>query len=95
MDRLPSEPRITVIGASNELFHRGYDLYRRRDDKDWLLTDCISFVAMEEHGITEGLTADHHSEQAGSSTTCCSSLMIISTARVIAPCLTLGPGSVS
>jgi len=29
------------------------------------LTDCISFVVMEESGITEALTGDHHFEQAG------------------------------
>lgn len=34
-------------------------------DKDWSLTDCISFVVMEQHGISEALTADHHFEQAG------------------------------
>jgi len=26
---------------------------------------CISFVVMEQHGIVEALTADHHFEQAG------------------------------
>ncbi len=36
-----------------------------RPDKDWSLTDCISFVVMEEHGITDALTGDHHFEQAG------------------------------
>ena len=29
------------------------------------LTDCISFVVMLEHGLSEALTADHHFEQAG------------------------------
>ena len=29
------------------------------------LTDCISFVVMEDKGITEALTADRHFEQAG------------------------------
>jgi len=36
-----------------------------RNDKDWSLTDCISFIVMEEHGITEALTGDRHFEQAG------------------------------
>jgi predicted nucleic acid-binding protein len=34
-------------------------------DKDWPLTDCISFEVMREHGISEALTGDHHFEQAG------------------------------
>ena len=29
------------------------------------LTDCISFVVMQERGIAEALTGDHHFEQAG------------------------------
>jgi uncharacterized protein len=36
-----------------------------RPDKKWSLTDCISFLVMEERNITEALTADHHFEQAG------------------------------
>ena len=41
------------------------DLYRHRKDKDWSLTDCISFAAMTDEGLTEALTADRHFEQAG------------------------------
>jgi uncharacterized protein len=47
------------------LFRRGAALYDARPDKKWSLTDCISFVVMREHGITEALTGDHHFEQAG------------------------------
>jgi predicted nucleic acid-binding protein len=47
------------------LFDAGLELYSRRPDKEWSLTDCISFVVMEEHGLTEALTTDHHFEQAG------------------------------
>jgi predicted nucleic acid-binding protein len=36
-----------------------------RPDKDWSLTDCISFVVMENQDITEALTADRHFVQAG------------------------------
>jgi predicted nucleic acid-binding protein len=40
-------------------------LYDARPDKKWTLTDCISFVVMQERGITEALTGDQHFEQAG------------------------------
>jgi hypothetical protein len=44
---------------------RGWALYADRPDKYWSLTDCISFVVMKDHQITEALTGDHHFEQAG------------------------------
>ena len=51
--------------ASHSLFQEGVQLYNARPDKDWSLTDCISFVVMQEHGLTDALTGDHHFEQAG------------------------------
>ncbi len=54
-----------VIEASHDLFARGVALFFERADKSWSLTDCISFVVMQEHGLSEALTADHHFEQAG------------------------------
>jgi predicted nucleic acid-binding protein len=54
-----------VVEASHELFERGVALFSQRLDKEWSLTDCISFVVMEEQGVSEALTADHHFEQAG------------------------------
>jgi hypothetical protein len=47
------------------LFDRGIARFSQRPDKSWSLTDCISFVVMEERGIREALTADHHFGQAG------------------------------
>jgi predicted nucleic acid-binding protein len=29
------------------------------------MTDCLSFVVMEERGVHEALSADHHFRQAG------------------------------
>ena len=56
---------LTIIEAKHEDFERGILLFSRRPDKSWSLTDCISFVVMEDRGISEALTADHHFEQAG------------------------------
>ena len=65
LKRLRKQPHVTIVPAGQELFEQGVDLYERRPDKTWTLTDCISFVVMEERGIREALTGDHHFEQAG------------------------------
>ena len=40
-------------------------LYKKRPDKEWSITDCVSFKIMEEYGITEALAYDKHFEQVG------------------------------
>lgn len=62
---LRSRPDVEMVRASSPLFDQGLELYRTRLDKDWSLTDCISFVVMEGMGLTDALTGDHHFEQAG------------------------------
>ena len=59
------EANVSVVPASNDWFTRGLKLYQDRPDKEWSLTDCISFLVMKDLGIQEALTADHHFEQAG------------------------------
>ena len=65
LDVLLDDPTVTIIPASHDLFREGLFLYSRRRDKDWPLTDCISFVVMEDEEIHDALTGDHHFEQAG------------------------------
>jgi hypothetical protein len=55
----------TIVEARPVLFQRGLRLYDERPDKEWTLTDCISFVVMADEEIEEALTGDHHFEQAG------------------------------
>jgi predicted nucleic acid-binding protein len=54
-----------TIAASPELWRAGLRLHRERADKEWSLTDCISFVVMSERGIIDALAHDHHFTQAG------------------------------
>ncbi len=65
LEDLPKQDATTIHPLSDALWRRGLDLYRRRPDKDWSLTDCISFVVMEDEGLREALTGDRHFEQAG------------------------------
>ena len=63
--RLKKHSRVRIVPISQELFDRGYDLYATRKDKDWSLTDCISFIVMSDAGLSDALSHDHHFEQAG------------------------------
>ena len=62
---LQNDDRVEIIPPGPLLFDRGIALYESRGDKDWSLTDCISFVAMGQRGVTDALTVDRHFEQAG------------------------------
>jgi uncharacterized protein len=62
---LQASPLVDIIPASSQLFRTALELYRRRADKDWGLTDCVSFVVMSEQSLSEALTTDDHFRQAG------------------------------
>ena len=62
---LQTDDDVNIIPCDRALLNRGIQLYAARPDKEWSLTDCISFVVMGDEGITEALTGDHHFEQAG------------------------------
>lgn len=54
-----------VVGVDSGLLLQALRLYEARPDKTWGLTDCISFIVMQEKGLTDALTADRHFVQAG------------------------------
>ena len=58
---LAADPGVEVIPPDPSWYERGLDLYARRPDKGWSLTDGLSFAVMTDRG----LTADHHFEQVG------------------------------
>ena len=59
------DPANKVIPVSHALFAEGFALFEQRPDKEWSLTDCISFLVMKRERITEALTVDAHFGQAG------------------------------
>jgi hypothetical protein len=56
---------VKIIPASTELLHRGLSFFEKYSDKDFSLTDCISFTIMKEFRIRRALTSDHHFSQVG------------------------------
>lgn len=62
---LRTDPRVTIIEVDNALMARGLTLFEDRPDKQWSLTDCISFLVMQDKRMTLALAYDQHFEQAG------------------------------
>jgi len=62
---LEADPTVTIVPLSEDLYAQAFRLYRERPDKEWRLTDCISFITMQDRKITEALTTDEHFQQAG------------------------------
>jgi predicted nucleic acid-binding protein len=65
LEALNNDKTIDVVPIREELYRDGLQLYKDRIDKDWSLTDCISFLVMQERRLTDALTTDRHFEQAG------------------------------
>ncbi len=65
LETIRSDPDVTILPPDATLHEAGLSLYANRPDKNWSLTDCISFTAMDQWGIRASLTGDHHFLQAG------------------------------
>ena len=65
IDDLLQNPRPQIIPQNRESFLQGFELYRRRPDKEYSLTDCISMTVMQRLKIGEVLTHDNHFKQEG------------------------------
>ena len=65
LNSIEEDPNIEIISLYEELYKRAIELYRQRQDKEWGITDCISFVVMEDYALTKALTTDDHFQQAG------------------------------
>ena len=65
LEAIFSSKGVTILTITQSRFLRAWQLYKKRPDKEWGLTDCTSFVIMEEQRIQEAFTADRHFQQAG------------------------------
>jgi predicted nucleic acid-binding protein len=57
--------KTTLLIIDSEDERRAREILARYDDKDFSLTDAMSFAAMERHAISTALTLDRHFRQYG------------------------------
>ncbi len=65
VDQIRSNPNAELVPMTSNAFREATERYRTRGDKTWGLTDCTSFLLMEQKGITDALSGDRDFQQAG------------------------------
>ncbi len=60
-----SSPHVDIVHVDPTLDAQAWQLFSERPDKEWSLVDCTSFVIMQQRGLFEAFTTDHHFEQGG------------------------------
>ena len=65
IETIRSADWVEIVHIDESLDAEAWLLLADRLDKQWSLVDAVSFVVMQERGMTEALTADRHFEQAG------------------------------
>lgn len=58
-------PSTQLIHVDEALFYEGWAYFQQHHDKDYSLTDCISFVVMPRFCISTAFAFDQHFVQAG------------------------------
>lgn len=64
-ENIQLNPQIKVVITDAEIRRAATDIYKKRLDKGYSITDCISMVVMKQRGITDVLTNDRHFTQEG------------------------------
>lgn len=67
-ERLLQSPTVELVHVDEPLFFDGWSYFQDHDDKQYSLTDCLSFLVMSKFGINTALTFDQHFRQAGFAT---------------------------
>lgn len=65
INRLKSSSSVQIVHVSEKLFDASWEYFKNHPDKMYSLTDCASFVTMEDMKIEAALTFDRHFIQAG------------------------------
>lgn len=56
---------VKVVYSDKELFSEGMQIFKQHSDKEWSLTDCVSFATMKKFDMMTAFTFDAHFKQAG------------------------------
>lgn len=62
---LRQDRTVEIISMTQELIDSAFQLFVSRSDKSWGMTDCLSFVVMQQMNLKSALTADQHFTQSG------------------------------
>lgn len=64
-DEINAAPEWEIVPVSWPMFQEAIAFHRQHADKEWSLTDCVSFILMRQRRVSRALTYDRHFEQAG------------------------------
>lgn len=56
---------MRVVYSDEDLFLDGLRIFKQHNDKEWSLTDCVSFAAMRKYSVRTAFTFDAHFKQFG------------------------------
>ncbi|MGH7451020.1 MAG: type II toxin-antitoxin system VapC family toxin [bacterium] len=65
IEQFLASDEVKIVHLTPQLFDQAFAEYKKYQDKEWGLIDCVSFVVMRQEGVRQALTFDHHFEQAG------------------------------
>ncbi len=64
-DALTNSQNVELVQVDEALEAAAWKLFRERSDKEWGMTDCVSFTLMRDRKMADVFGLDHHFEQAG------------------------------
>ncbi|HOP46451.1 MAG TPA: PIN domain-containing protein [Desulfobacteraceae bacterium] len=65
LNNIAASPRVSKIYSDSLLEKSAEDILRQYKDQDFSYTDAVSFAVMNQQGITQAFSFDHHFLTAG------------------------------
>ena len=64
-DNVLKSRQVKLVRVDQGIWEEAWQLFKRYDDKEWVFTDCTSFVVMRQIGLQRAFAFDRHFTQAG------------------------------